>query len=49
MSKLGQAWRSLRGFLLLGVPPMAALHYYLWARLIRDVGLPAVTVSPGFT
>lgn len=40
MSKLGEAWTSLSGFLLLGVGWLAFEHYYLWARLVRDVGLP---------
>ncbi|MCP3100791.1 metallophosphoesterase [Myxococcus sp. K15C18031901] len=40
MSKLSEAWTSLSGFLLLGVGWLAFEHYYLWARLVRDVGLP---------
>lgn len=43
MSKLREAWTSLRAFLVLGVGLIAGVHYYLWARLIRDVGLPAAT------
>jgi hypothetical protein len=41
MKKLREAWISLRGFLLLGAGPIAGVHYYLWARLVRDAGLPA--------
>jgi len=40
MSKLGEAWTSLSGFLLLGVGWLVFEHSYLWARLVRDVGLP---------
>lgn len=43
MSKLREAWVSLRAFLLLGVGLIAVTHYYLWTRLIRDVGFPAST------
>jgi predicted MPP superfamily phosphohydrolase len=43
MSKLREAWMSLRAFLLLGTGLIAGAHYYLWARLIRDIGLPAPT------
>jgi predicted MPP superfamily phosphohydrolase len=43
MSKVREAWRSLRAFLLLGVGLIAGVHYYLWARLVRDVGFPAAT------
>lgn len=40
MNQLRDAWHSLRVFFLLGLGPIAAVHYYLWARLVRDVALP---------
>ncbi len=43
MSKLREAWTSLRAFLLNGVGPIAGVHYYLCARLVRGVGFPPST------
>jgi hypothetical protein len=40
VSRLGEAWASLSGFLLLGVGWLAFEHYSLWAQRVRDVGLP---------
>ena len=43
--RLGETWRSLRGFLVVGMAFFAAQHLYLWRRLVEGAGVDATVAS----